>query len=128
LLFQFEPVFRDDSEVVTAVLVLEALVGSPAARMPTRFETARILEPWQAELVSEGRMPALTLPAQAGAWNLRPGVPVRIDVTPLVRGWSKHEASGFGIALLARGEDALGAVVSTGISAGHGPRLEVYVK
>ena len=127
-LFHFAPAFRDDAEVLTAVLVLEALRGSPTSLTPTHFETARILEPWQPELVSQGRAPALTVPTPAGSWNLRPGAPIRIDVTPLVSGWSKHTTNDHGIALLAEGKDAAGAVVATGISLGHGPRLEVYLK
>jgi hypothetical protein len=55
-------------------------------------------------------------------------VPLRVDVTSLVKDWGRRDDGDHGIALLARGDDAYGAVVSTGLSQGNGPRLEVYVK
>jgi hypothetical protein len=60
--------------------------------------------------------------------RVRPALPVRVDVTPLVKTWTRRDAHDHGIALLAEGDDAYGAVVSTGVSHGRGPRLEVYVK
>ena len=47
--------------------------------------------------------------------------PLRVDVTPLVRAWARRDADDHGIALLASGDDAYGAVVSTGVSRGHRP-------
>jgi hypothetical protein len=126
--FRFEAGLRDDAEVESAFLVLDPLDGVPPATSPIRFEMARVVEPWRAETVSAGRQPRLAVPLDAGSARTRPGAPLRVDVTPLVRAWQKRAADDHGIALLARGDDAYGAVVSTGGTQGRGPRLEVYVK
>jgi hypothetical protein len=68
------------------------------------------------------------VPIEAGVVRARPARPLRVDVTPIVRGWSRRNPDDHGLALLAKGDDAYGAVVSTGVTRGHGPRLEVYVK
>jgi hypothetical protein len=128
MLFRFAATWRDDAEVVSAFLVLDALEGAPPAAGPITFETARIAEAWQSGVVSSGRQPRLGVPRQAGTVRARPTVPLRVDVTPLVREWARRDADDHGIALLARGDDAFGAVVSMGVSQGSGPRLEVYVK
>jgi hypothetical protein len=128
MLFRFAATWRDDAEVVSAFLVLDALAGSPPAASPITFEMARIVEPWQPAVVSWGRSPRLGVPRAAGSARARPAIPLRVDVTPLVREWARRDADDHGIALVASGDDAYGAVVSTGASLGNGPRLEVYVK
>jgi hypothetical protein len=89
---------------------------------------AKVLEPWQPGVVSWGRLPRLSVPRAAGRQRPRGAGPIRVDVTPLVRDWGRRDADDHGLALLARGDDAYGALVSTGVSQGTGPRLEVYVK
>ncbi len=128
MLFRFAATWRDDAEVASAFLVLDTLDGAPPAAGPIAFEMARIVEPWQADVVSWGRQPRLSVPIEAGAVRARAAVPVRVDVTPIVRDWSRRAPDDHGLALLARGDDAYGAVVSMGVSQGRGPRLEVYVK
>jgi len=128
MLFRFEATWRDDAEVQSAFLVLEPLDGAPPAVSPIRFEMARVVEPWQPAAVSWGRQPRLSVPYVAGTTRARPALPVRVDVTPLVRTWTRRDPDDHGIALLAKGDDAHGAVVSMGVSHGRGPRLEVYVK
>jgi hypothetical protein len=128
LLFRFAATWRDDADVVSAFLVLDALEGAPPSMGTITFETARIVEPWQPEVVSRGRAPRLGVPREGGRMRARPAVPLRVDVTPLVREWGRRDADDHGIALLAKGDDAYGAVISTGVSQGGGPRLEVYVK
>jgi hypothetical protein len=128
MLFRFAATWRDDADVVSAFLVLDALEGAPPSGGPITFETARIVEAWQSGVVSWGRQPRLGVPRQAGTVRARPTVPLRVDVTPLVRDWARRASDDHGIALLARGDDAYGAVVSMGVSQGSGPRLEVYVK
>jgi hypothetical protein len=128
MLFRFAATWRDDAEVVSAFLVLDAIDGEPPATSPITFEMARVAEGWQPGLVSWGRQPRLGVPKTAGTVRPRPTVPLRVDVTPLVRTWGRRDADDHGIALLAHGDDAYGAAVSTGVSQGNGPRLEVYVK
>jgi hypothetical protein len=128
MLFRFAATWRDDAEVASAFLLLEPLDGAPPALGSIAFEMARIVEPWQPAVVSWGRQPRLAVPLVAGAQRARPSLPVRVDVTPLVRGWQRRDADDHGIALLAKGDDAYGTVVSMGVSLGKGPRLEVYYK
>jgi hypothetical protein len=128
LLLHFAATWRDDAEVLGAFVVLEALDDAPPPSTPITFEMARIVEPWQPGVVSWGRQPKLDVPRAAGSVRARPSAPLRIDVTPLVRDWGRRAADDHGLALLAHGDDAYGAVVSTGVARGAGPRLEVYVK
>ncbi len=128
MLFRFAAAWRDDAEIASAFLVLDAVEATPPSMGPIVFEMARITEPWQASVVSWGRQPRLDLPRAAGTFRARPSVPLRVDVTPIVREWGRRGDHDHGIALLARGDDAYGTVVSTGASRGTGPRLEVYVK
>jgi hypothetical protein len=108
--------------------VLEALDDTPPPTNPITFEMARIVEPWQPGVVSWGRQPKLDVPRTAGTLLARPAIPFRIDVTPIVREWGRRAPDDHGLALLAHGDDAYGAVVSTGNARADGPRLEVYVK
>ena len=128
LLFRFAATWRDDAEVSSAFVVLDPLEGAPPSMSAVDFEMARIVEPWQPSVVSWGRSPRLDVPVQAGQARARPSAPLRVDVTPLVRKWARRDSDDHGIALLATGDDAFGAVVSTGVAQGTGPRLEVYLK
>jgi hypothetical protein len=128
MLFRFAAPWRDDAEVASAFLLLDPLDGAPPALGTIAFEMARIVEPWVPAVVSRGRQPRLAVPLVAGSQRARPSRPVRVDVTPLVRGWQRRDPDDHGIALLAKGDDAYGTVVSMGVALGKGPRLEVYYK
>jgi hypothetical protein len=49
-------------------------------------------------------------------------------VTRWVRDWGKRLADDHGLAVLADGDDAFGAVYSTGLTQGIPPRLEAYIR
>jgi len=128
MLFRFAATWPDDAEVVSAFLVLEPLDGAPPPSSAVTLETARITEPWRPGVVSWGRQPRLDVPRAAGNVRPRAALPLRVDVTALVRAWSRRSGGDHGIALLAHGADAFGALVSTSVAPGSGPRLEVYVR
>ncbi|MEO7328120.1 MAG: hypothetical protein ABI193_06055 [Minicystis sp.] len=128
LLFRFVATWRDDAEVRSAFVVLDPLEGALPPSVGASFETARILEPWRSSTVSWGRQPRVDLPRLTSVVRPRSGAPVRIDVTPLVRDWSQRLPDDHGIALIVQGRDAIGGAYSMGVSAGSGPRLEVYVR
>ncbi len=128
LLLRFAASWRDDSDVLSAFVILDPVDSAPPAAQPAIFEAARILEPWQAAVVSWGRQPRLDLPKLAAVIRAIPGTPVRIDVTGLVREWSKRSADDHGLALLVHGDDRIGSAFSMGITGGAGPRLEAYVR
>ena len=128
MLFRFAATWREDAEVTSAFLVLDPLEGAPPALGAITFEMARVVEPWEPALVTRGRQPRLAVPLVAGAQRGRAPLPLRVDVTPLVRDWQRRDPQDHGIALLASGDDAYGTVISLGVSLGRGPRLEVYVR
>jgi hypothetical protein len=128
LLLRFTPTWRDDADVVSAFVVLDPVEGALPSRSPASVETARILEPWQPATVTWGRQPRLDLPRPAGIVSARPSTSARIDVTPLVRDWSKRLPDDYGIALLVQGSDALGGAFTMGTTAGNSPCLEAYVR
>ena len=128
LLLRFAASWPDDAEIVGAFVVLEPLAGAPPVARSVTLEVARVLEPWRSETATWGRQPRLSIPETAALVRRRPVAPLRIDVTPLVRGWARRRGDDHGIAILASAGDAVGAVYSMGISQGAGPRLEVYVR
>jgi len=128
LLLRFSAAFREGTEVMSAFVLLEPAPGAQAQATPTSVEMARILEPWQPTTVSWGRQPRLAIPALASVTPAPPDRPLRVDVTQLVREWKKRMPDDHGIALLVRGNSPVGTPYSTGMSFGHGPRLEVYLR
>lgn len=128
LLLRFAATWRDDAEIASAFVVLDPLAGAPPVAQAVTLEVARVLEPWRSETATWGRQPRLSIPEIAAVVRKRPAAPLRIDVTPLVRGWARRRGDDHGIAILAQGGDAVGAAYSMGISQGAGPRLEVYVR
>jgi hypothetical protein len=128
ILLRFVTSFRDDADVVRAFVVLEPLEGAEPPRTPTRLEVARILEPWSSATVSRGRQPKLAIPTLSAIVPERTPPRVRLEVTDIVRRWPRRAKDDQGIAVLARGDDPVGTVVSTGLARGRGPTLEVYVR
>ncbi len=127
LLLRFEADFPKGTQIVSAFILLEPLAGA-LPTTPTSFEMARILDPWDAATVTWGRQPRLSLAALAALNHPTHDGPVRVDVTQLVREWSEGRPDDHGIALLVEGKDPIGTAYSTGMSQGHGPRLEVYLR
>lgn len=128
LLLRFVPPFGEDAEIASAFVVLEPVPGAPPAERALTLEVARILEPWRSATATWGRQPRLSVPQPAAIAPRRPVMPLRIDVTSLVRDWAKRRRDDHGIAILAPGRDAVGAAYTMGVSQGVGPQLEVYVR
>ncbi len=128
LLMRFEAPWGEGGEVTSAFVVLEPLEGAPAAVLPARVDSAKILEPWTSQTVSWGRQPRLG-PFE-GAASVRPAgrIAARLDVTRIVRAWGRRANDDHGIALIADGDDAFGTVFTLGPTGGQGPRLEAYVR
>lgn len=128
LLLRFSATWADDASITSAFVVLDPAPGAPPPRRAAAVEIARILDPWDPVTASWGRQPRLSLPEKAGLLRGQPPAPARIDVTRLVREWSKRRPDDHGIALLIDGADTIGTAYSTGITDGTGPLLEVYVR
>lgn len=127
LLMRFAPSWNESAEVLRAMLVLDTIEGPPAL-LPATIEAARISGPWLAATASWGRTPKLDVPFAAGSVVPRPPIPVRVDVTQLVRDLARKKQDDQGIALLAHGDDVNGTAIALGVSRGGGPRLEVYLR
>lgn len=127
VLLRFEPTWREDAEITSAFIVVDGPPDARPSSRPIRIDVARILEPWSFE-TRWSTLPKTTVPAQ-GALLPRGAAPrLVVDVTPLVRAWSRHRADDHGIALLVEPQDPYGATLHLGTTSGQGPRLEVYVK
>lgn len=113
--------------VQRALLTLTPL--SSCTRKPGRMalEVAHILEPWSSAAMSSGDRPKLDIPMRAGETSVTPARPLRIDVTELVRAWAEHKKRYHGLALMAAGDSATGACFTSGLTAGQGPALHVYL-
>jgi hypothetical protein len=128
VLLRFAATWRDDSDVVSAFLLLDPLEGAIPPSNTIPVEVARILDPWSPSTVSWGRQPRLALPETAAVVRPQPPRPLRVDVTAMVRAWKQRRADDHGIALLTAARDPFGSSYSTGVTGGVGPRLEVYVR
>lgn len=128
LLLRFVSTWREDADIQSAYFVMDAVEGAPLPVTPPTVEIARILSPWSSATTTWGRQPRVGLPEPAGALRVLPGVPMRLDVTPLVRSWANHERDDNGLALLVDGQDPNGVLASTGLTKGLGPHLEVYLR
>jgi hypothetical protein len=87
----------------------------------------RIRDAWNKKL-DPLRPPRLAPPSSAGLARGGPALPLRIDVTEIVRWLDRHPRSDHGVAVSAASVDDHGASFATGGSVGLGPRLELYVR
>jgi len=127
-LMSFEPKLDADDEVESAYLLLEVAEGALPAAAPVPLEVAEILGKWGSDSMSWGRQPRLGILRSTAPARPRPGAPLRVEVTEVVRGWAGRPEAARGIALLADGVYAHGASIATGLTRGVGPRLEVYLR
>ena len=128
MLFRFVSTWAEDADIQAAYFVMDAVEGAPLPETPPTVEIARILSPWSSATATWGRQPRLGMAEPAGTLRVLPSVPLRVDVTPAVRAWAKHERDDHGLALLVDGSDPSGVLASTGLTKGLGPHLEVYLK
>ncbi len=110
-----------------ALLTLEPLPS--CARSPGRMtlELLPIMSPWRSSELSTGRRPELDTPLRVGEASVTPPQPLRLDVTELVRAWSKHKKRHHGVVLMATGDSATGACFTSGTTWGTAPTLSVYL-
>lgn len=127
-LMSFDPKLEAGDEVESAFLLLEPADGTPPAAAPVPIEVAEVLGRWSSETTSWGRQPRLGFAQSLAPARPRPGAPLRVEVTAVVRGWAGGPPGARSLALLADGVDAHGASIATGLTRGVGPRLEVYLR
>lgn len=112
--------------VQRALLVLEPLPDRPVEPGTLALEVAEILEPWAATSTSARSIPRTGLPMRAGSVATAPRRPLRLDVTELLRAWSKG-TRGHGLALVATPRGGGRAWYALSGPDRVSPRLEVYL-
>jgi hypothetical protein len=110
-----------------ALLVMDPM--PQCTRLPGRIhlELSHVLSPWRSGSISWSRQPDLSLPMRASTVTATPPLPVRLDVTELVREWGEHRGRYYGLGLNAAGRGPGRACFTTGLTWGTGPRLEVFL-
>lgn len=124
VLLDFDGDVGNDVEVEGAFVVMEPEVGSPGPTEAVTIDVRPVLGPWDIG-VSWGRTPSLGLPLGAARVPPARRGAVRFDVTGLV---AKKRSVGHGLALVARGDDPVGARMITMARSTSGPKLELYLK
>lgn len=91
------------------------------------LEVLRIQAPWSIPVPTRGHPTRLALPRAEALAHAFPELPIRIDVTALVRHFAHSPADSHGLAVRATRAASPGIAVSTGLAGTPPPRLEVYV-
>lgn len=128
MLLRFPAPFTDTTQILSAHLVMAPATGSIAGPAPVKLRLARILEPWTPEETRWATLPRLSAIEStflASTWGNRP---LRLDVTPQVRRWREHRPEDHGLAVLASPQNHTGETYSLGLTGGHAPRLDVYLR
>ncbi|MCC6217268.1 MAG: hypothetical protein IT376_20590 [Polyangiaceae bacterium] len=127
LLLGFGGELRRDGELEAAFLVLEPVEGEPSAEdVPVRV--SRVLERWRPGEVGGRRAPAAGEPSARGVARTRPALPLRVDVTAIVRRWRADPHGAAGVVVRADAESPDGATYALGSGRGRAPYLELYLR
>jgi hypothetical protein len=117
-----------EQHVAGAFLVLSLDDGSAQDGRPVALTVARILEPWASADTTMGRLPRFS-PTEVSATVTGSSTgQIRIDVTHIVRRWTKGRPQEHGLALLAASAEPFSHVFATGAAGRPRPRLDVYVR
>jgi hypothetical protein len=125
LYLRFEPSWRV-GRVRAAFLLFEprpgALIGPDV-----RLEVWRTNRNWSASGFRWSEQPGFAPPFARAIGRAAPALPVRVDVTDIVRYFAQHPSADFGFALRASEDGDAGITLSTGVDGGSAPRLDVYL-
>jgi hypothetical protein len=126
LYMRFEPRWRGQ-HLQSAFLLLDPMPDTARTGRDIPVDAWRVREPWQRGM-SPLRPAGLAPPRSSAIARAGPALPLRVDVTNIVRWLDEHPRSDHGVALAADGVDEHGASFATGATIGTGPRLELYVR
>jgi len=126
LYMRFEPRWRGQ-HLQSAFLLLDPMPGTPQTGRDVPVGAWRVQEAWRRNM-SPLRPAKLALPRSAAVARTGPALPLRVDITEIIRWLDEHPRSDHGVALAADGVDEHGATFATGATVGLGPRLELYVR
>ena len=128
MLIRFPTPWGNQAEIAGAFLLLGLQDAAQPDGRAVRVEVARILDPWVGSDVSWGRLPRLSPVEITTSAPVSSAAPLRIDVTHIVRRWTKGKSDDRGIALLVCANGPFSPGYATGASGGLAPRLDVYVR
>ncbi|MCA9640149.1 MAG: DNRLRE domain-containing protein [Myxococcales bacterium] len=123
LLLDFELPALDASRVTRAFLVVSPLPDAAQGSTDASVSAWRIVEDWS-DTVNYVHQPRADRPSAEGI--ARSPLPLRIDVTDLVRRWLENSGTTHGIALKSSSGAGQPQVYATGLGPGKAPLLEVY--
>lgn len=114
-------------EIEAAFLVLEAVPATlPGDDVP--LEVFRLRRSWDAERRIRGLPSPLARPSVRGLGRATASLPVRIDVTPILRHLARESEPEQGLAVRAAKRVPPGLAIATGFGSGSPPRLDLYVR
>jgi hypothetical protein len=116
--------YSEDTE--SAFLLLDPESHSTPSE-DIELEVGRARRAWQGSDFSWAGQPGFTSPVARGVARTHPALPIRIDVTELVRFIAAHPPAAFGFVVRAREKRPFGVSVATGMYGGSAPRLDIYV-
>jgi hypothetical protein len=120
---RFGSSYKGKSDIAAAFLLLTIAAGTePAPDVP--IEVWKLAASWSPETLSRGLRPGLSRPMARGIARTTPPMPVRVDVTSIVRELARASADD-GVGIAAKGSRGPGVTVVT--AAAGAPRLEVYL-
>ncbi len=125
VLLSFDSAYSDTAELTGAFLVLDPDPASPGPARPVDVDLVQVLGSWSSEVASVGRTPTLSTTVLSVTVPPARRAPLRLDVTELV---GRTRGGGHGLALVARGDDPIGARFVAAAGDSTGPRLELYLK
>jgi hypothetical protein len=125
LYLRFEQTWRA-GPVDSAFLILEPSAGTVGG-LDLEVEVGRADRSWTGPGFSWSERPGISPPFSRAVARSSPRMPVRIDVTELLRFFADHPAQDFGLVLRARSAGGAGVTLSTGVGGGPPPRLDVYL-
>lgn len=126
LYLDFERVWTTGT-IEAAFLVLSTAQGALAGA-DVELLVARAQSPWSVSSFSWAEKPGIGRAEARGIARAAPELPVRIDVTELVRFFRDHPARAHGLVVYARSDTGPGVTLSTGLGDGPAPELDVYLR
>lgn len=114
-------------EIESAFLLLDPVEGAPPSATVTEISVSPVLEPW-GPAGDGARLPRVGAPEARALLSFSPPRAFRVDVTALVKAWSRGTSGQRGLALHAPRGSGLGARFGWADAGGTGPRLDVYLR
>lgn len=125
LYLRFEQSWRK-GQVRAAFLLLEPRPGALAGQ-DVPLEVWRTGRRWTASSFRWSEQPGFAPPFALGIGRAAPALPVRVDVTEIVRYFAQHPSADHGFVVRAGERSGAGITLSTGVDGGAAPRLDVYL-